>query len=53
MKKQKHVLLSGPYLFWTAAFIIIPLLMIVYYGLTDTSGAFTLSNIAQMGTRNA
>ena len=50
MKKQKHVLLSGPYLFWTAAFIIIPLLMIVYYGLTDTSGAFTLSNIAQMGT---
>lgn len=50
MKKQKHVLLSGPYLVWTAAFIIIPLLMIVYYGLTDPSGAFTLSNIAQMGT---
>ncbi len=50
MKKQKHVLLSGPYLVWTAAFIIIPLLMIVYYGLTDPSGAFTLSNIAEMGT---
>ena len=50
MKKQKHVLLSGPYLFWTAAFIIIPLLMIVYYGLTDSTGAFTWSNVAQMGT---
>ena len=48
--KRNHPLLSGPYLIWTAAFIIIPLLMIVYYGLTDASGAFTWSNVAQMGT---
>ena len=33
--KRRNLLLSGPYLIWTAAFIIIPLLMIVYYGLTD------------------
>ena len=46
---KKHPLLSGPYLIWTAAFIVIPLLLIVYYGLTDPSGAFTLDNIAEMG----
>lgn len=43
-------LLAGPYLFWSAAFIIIPLLMIVYYGLTNTERAFTLSNIAKITT---
>lgn len=39
-------LLSAPYLFWSALFIIIPLFMVFYYGLTDKSGAFTLSNLA-------
>jgi spermidine/putrescine transport system permease protein len=48
--KRRNPVLSGPYLIWTAAFIIIPLLMIVYYGLTDSTGAFTWSNVAQMGT---
>lgn len=38
-------MLSLPYLFWCAAFIIIPLCMVIYYGVTDKSGAFTLSNI--------
>ncbi len=46
---KKHWLLSGPYLVWTVAFIVIPLLLIVYYGLTTAEGAFTLDNIAQMG----
>lgn len=45
---KKHKLLSGPYLLWTAAFIVIPLLLIVYYGLTTPEGSFTLSNIAEM-----
>ena len=48
MKSRK--LLSGPYLFWAASFIIIPLLMIVYYGLTDKEGSFTLLNLAQITT---
>ena len=48
MKSRK--LLSGPYLFWAASFIIIPLLMIVYYGLTDKEGGFTLLNLAQITT---
>lgn len=43
-------LLAGPYLLWSAAFIIIPLLMIVYYGLTSADGGFTLSNIAKITT---
>ena len=43
-------LLAGPYLFWSVSFIIIPLLMIFYYGLTDKDGAFTLLNIANITT---
>ena len=41
---------AGPYLFWSVSFIIIPLLMIFYYGLTDKDGAFTLLNIAKITT---
>jgi spermidine/putrescine transport system permease protein len=43
--------LSGPYLFWAVSFIIIPLLMIVYYGLTNKDGEFSLYNIAQITTQ--
>ena len=48
MKNRK--LLAGPYLFWSVSFIIIPLLMIFYYGLTDKKGTFTWSNIAMMAS---
>lgn len=48
--KKHNGLINGPYLVWTAAFIVIPLFLIFYYGLTDKSGHFTLSNIAEMGT---
>jgi spermidine/putrescine transport system permease protein len=43
-------LLSGPYLFWAVSFILIPLGMIFYYGLTNKSGAFTLNNITEIAT---
>ena len=43
--KAKRQLLSAPYVFWAVMFIVIPLCMIFYYGLTDRSGAFTLRNI--------
>lgn len=46
LKSKK--LLAGPYMFWAAGFIIIPLLMIVYYGFTDQSGAFTFENIMKI-----
>ena len=48
MKNRK--ILAGPYLFWAMSFIIIPLLMILYYGLTDKNGSFTLNNLSQMTT---
>lgn len=48
LKNRK--LLAGPYLFWSVSFIIIPLLMIFYYGLTDKEGTFTWSNIAMMAS---
>ena len=43
-------LLSGPYLMWMIGFPIIPLALIVFYGLTDRSGAFTLANVLSIAT---
>lgn len=42
---KKNALFASPYIVWIAAFIIIPLLFIVYYGFTDRAGNFTLENI--------
>lgn len=42
--------LSAPYIFWSGLFIIVPLGMILYYGLTDKTGAFTLDNIIAITT---
>lgn len=41
-------MLAGPYLLWLAAFIIIPLIMVFYYGLTNNDGGFTLMNLARI-----
>lgn len=43
--KSKNKWLSAPYILWSAVFIIVPLGMILYYGLTDQTGSFTLDNI--------
>ncbi len=43
-------LLSAPFVFWSALFIIVPLGMVFYYGLTDKAGAFTLNNITAIAT---
>ncbi len=43
MNKKK--LLGAPYFIWSALFILIPLGIVFYYGLTDESGTFTLKNI--------
>ena len=48
LKSKK--LLTGPYLVWAVAFIIIPILMIFYYGLTDANHKFTLMNLAEITT---
>lgn len=38
--------LSFPYIIWMIGFIIIPLILIIYYGLTRDDKSFTLDNIA-------
>ena len=43
-------LLSGPYLLWMIGFTVIPLALIVFYGLTDRSGGFTLAYVLSIGT---
>ena len=47
---SKNKWLSAPYTIWSIVFIIIPLCMIFYYGLTDKTGAFTLENITAIAT---
>lgn len=48
--KNKKKLLAGPYLFWAVSFIIIPLFMILYYGLTNEKKESTLLNLAKITT---
>lgn len=38
-------LLSYPYIIWMIGFIIAPLLLIVFYGLTGKDGSFTMENV--------
>lgn len=44
--RKTPFVMTSPYLAWAIIFIIVPIGMIVYYGLTDTTGAFTFANIA-------
>ncbi len=46
----KKTLLGTPYFLWSAIFILVPLGMVFYYGLTDRSGAFTLENVLAIST---
>ncbi len=45
-KTNKIKWLSYPYIVWMIGFIIIPLILIVYYGMTNADKSFTLENIA-------
>lgn len=42
-------LIASPYLLWSAIFIVVPLIFVVYYSLTDASGAFSLEYIKDIG----
>lgn len=46
MNKKNY--LAFPYILWMAIFIIVPLLMVIFYGFTNDSGSFTLANIAEI-----
>lgn len=41
-------LVAAPYLVWSAIFIIVPLLIMVYYAFTDQNGVFTFANISEI-----
>ena len=43
--KLSRMLLDKPYLVWSVLFIIATLIMVLYYALTDSSGAFTFKYI--------
>ena len=40
---------ASPYIVWSAIFIVVPLIIMVYFALTDSSGAFTLANLSSLG----
>ena len=42
-------LVASPYIVWAAIFIVVPLIMMFYYALTDANGVFTLANLAAIG----
>ena len=49
MKKNKSLLLSGPYIAFMVIFTLIPLCVVLYYALTDVqTGAFSLKNIQNL-----
>lgn len=51
MKKSSlsKKLTSAPYLVWAAIFIIVPLIFVLYYSVTDANGNFSLQYIADIG----
>ena len=48
-KSFGNKLIACPYIVWAAIFIIVPLIIMVYFALTDANGAFTLANLASLG----
>ena len=42
-------LVASPYIVWSAIFIVVPLIIMVYFALTDSSGAFTIANLSSLG----
>ena len=48
---MKNKLLAGPYLVWMILFTLVPLGIVIYYAFTSSvTGAFTLDNLAHIGT---
>ena len=41
--------LAGPYLLWMAVFTVVPLVIVVWYAMTNADGQFTLDNLTQIG----
>ncbi|MBQ3052106.1 MAG: ABC transporter permease [Clostridia bacterium] len=48
-KSLGNKLIACPYIVWSALFIVIPLLIMFYFALTDANGVFTLANLSDIG----
>ena len=48
-KSFGNKLVASPYIVWSAIFIIVPLVIMFYFSLTDNNGVFTFANIAEIG----
>ncbi len=46
--RRHNWLVCAPYTVWSVIFIIVPLIMVAYYALTDKTGAFTLGNVLEL-----
>lgn len=42
-------IIAAPYMLWAAIFIVVPLIFVVYYSLTDAGGNFSLEYIKDIG----
>ena len=49
LKNKRY--LAGPYLFWSISFVVIPLLVVFYYAMTNDEGSITFANLAQITTQ--
>lgn len=51
MKKKSlgSKLVAAPYIVWSAIFIVVPLVIMLYFALTDSSGVFTIANLSEIG----
>ena len=48
----KRSLFASPYTLWMIIFTVLPVILIAYYALTDTNGAFTLDNFRHFWDSN-
>ncbi len=48
-RSLKAKLVASPYIVWSALFVIAPLIFVAYYAFTDSSEAFSLDNIFELG----
>ncbi len=49
LKSKETRILAAPYLIWMIGFIVIPLFVILYYGLINADGQFTFANVLAIG----
>ena len=49
LKSKTSRWLAGPYLVWMTIFTVVPLLIVIWYAMTNSDGQFTFDNLTQIG----